>query len=763
MPEALDASFYVYQGVWTNWQKGRVWGATLTLSPRNAAVLVAILALFVHLTGAQLWGILRFAVHQCRVSSRARDGLYHQQQAVLRNSSSDLGAVRQLLRMSWAWRRHTDRPIVRNLSLVSLALFHFVLFGLAGILSSKLVQGGQEVLTRSPFCGTLNESYFESLDPTPSNDPDRRYRGLEFERKAQRDTQLTQQFARSCYNTTTASSSCEVFKLRQLSWRVNLTDDCPFRPPVCRNQPQSINFDSGLLDSRNDLGLNAQDGDRLFYRRATACTPLNDAAYVSAFKNVSGYWDSTVKSVASAFYGPAITNEYNASFSYNNFLDSITSDQLKDISPYQLSVSFAYSGVGLETYSSFTPIKDLTLPDSDTFLFFLTFEKAYEAPVDDPWFSAHRPIHQTSLINSVNRTHYRRELPITTLGCAIQHQLCRGDASSSAAAGHCSPRLGWGQLQFDPRGALGLNMTARQNVTYQRLLDALGSSDLASVIEYLTDHDTPLLAAGLIQETVGAALPNNQWQLEASYWQSLSMAHLQRTLVQHATGQIAADTRYLQLPSTTEERWICANQMVRGTAFESFSVLALALILASGVLVVVLSVVAEDAVGWMQRRSKCGLFRREMWTADETLHLQRLAFEKTGQGTWLEAAIGAVPVTQGREMMASAGLADVEDHVESAETSTSASANPSTHVAVHGPGQGTWLEAAVYAVPVTRGRETMASIGLADVEDHVESARTSMSASANLSADVPVHGPDGVRLARRHSAGTEGTLVSQPT
>ncbi|KAI9812835.1 MAG: hypothetical protein M1826_002756 [Phylliscum demangeonii] len=677
MPEAPHASFYVYQGVWTNWQKGSVSGITLTLSPRNAAVLVAVLALFVHLTGAQLWGILRFAAHQCRASNQPRDGLYHQQQAVLRNSTSDLGAVRQLLRMSWAWRRHTDKPVVRNLSLVSLALFHFVLFGLAGILSSKLVQGGQEVLTRSPFCG-------KSLR-TPSNFSVERHLSVEYHSKIQRDMQLSQQFVRSCYNTSIASSSCEVFKQRQLSWHTDVTNGCPFTSPVCHHRPQRIIFDTGLVDSRNDLGLNGRDSDRLFYRRTTACALLNDIAYVRESGKSSNSLDPTWRPVVSAFYGPGSMEEFGASFSYIRFASSSTRDQQKDISDYELSARFSYAGAGFKYSGSFLPIKELLLPDSDVSLVFLTFEQSYETPVNDPWFSAHRPVSLAGIDNTT-RTIYQRELPITTLGCATQHQVCRGDSSTSAGARHCSPLLGVMQIQADPRGALALNLTPRQNVTYQRLLEAMDGSNFAIMIRLLTERDTPLLAAALIQAGIGESLSNDQWQQETSYWQALSMAHTQRIFVQDAAGQVAPDTSYLQLPRTAEERWICANQMIRGTAFESFGVLALALILASGVLVVVLSVVVEDAVGWMQRRSKRGLFRREMWTASETLHLLRMVFEKTGQGKWLEAAAGAVPVTQGREMIAFAALADVEDHVEPARASTpSASPSPSFQLPVHGP------------------------------------------------------------------------------
>jgi hypothetical protein len=39
---------------------------------------------------------------------------------------------------------------------------------------------------------------------------------------------------------------------------------------------RSITLDSGLIDSQDDLGLNAPPGDRLSYRRVMSCAPLNN-------------------------------------------------------------------------------------------------------------------------------------------------------------------------------------------------------------------------------------------------------------------------------------------------------------------------------------------------------------------------------------------------------------------------------------------------------------------------------------------------------
>src|ERR1700748_678247 len=104
MPQAEAASSYVHEGLWTNWAKGTPFGATLTLTPTNAAILIAIVAIYVQLVGSHLWKVMVFVLHQCRATPAERDGLYHQHQVILRNSASEPGTMWQLFRVGLAWR-----------------------------------------------------------------------------------------------------------------------------------------------------------------------------------------------------------------------------------------------------------------------------------------------------------------------------------------------------------------------------------------------------------------------------------------------------------------------------------------------------------------------------------------------------------------------------------------------------------------------------------------------------------------------------------
>ena len=73
------------------------------MSSSSGALLVAFLALFVRLVGNHFWEIICFLIFWARTSarSRAKDGLWHQQQALLRNKQTDGTFAFELLRASW--------------------------------------------------------------------------------------------------------------------------------------------------------------------------------------------------------------------------------------------------------------------------------------------------------------------------------------------------------------------------------------------------------------------------------------------------------------------------------------------------------------------------------------------------------------------------------------------------------------------------------------------------------------------------------------
>jgi hypothetical protein len=523
------------------------------------------------------------------------------------------------------------------------AMLHFLFFGIAGVFSSNLVDAGEVALSRSPFCGSFSQAYLDSLNSVPSTGVINTL-NLNYQAKSQDDTQLSQEYVQTCYNNTESPSSCSSFPQRQLTWTTDTNVTCPFDFPVCHPGVPSVSYDTGFIDSSKHLGLNAPVSDRISYRRITTCTPLNDQAYITSWRNVTSANGETVEAV-DAYYGLSNGGDRNATYSFENFLKDMANDQIDDANPYQLHEEFAFGGSGFENSGSFSPIPQLYRKNADITLAFLSFNKAYDSPVDDPWFAAHqKSVYTLDGDSDINSTVYRRDLPVTTVGCTEQHQVCTGNIAS-ANTRKCTPLMGSYQIQSDTAGVSSLNFTDRQNSTYVRVFQAALDATMENYLSRLIQRDMPLLARRKVILVVGSSLPDNQWQLETEYWHSIAMAHLQRDVVNYGTGQMSPDTSFIALANTTADKWLCQNLIVLGTSYQSFSILALSLVFVVGLLIVLLSLFVEDIAEVLQRRWNRGSTGREMWKANETLQIQRMLYEHSGSGTWHDGPNG-VPVTE---------------------------------------------------------------------------------------------------------------------
>lgn len=54
----------IYTGIWINWSKGPILGATLTTTSKDGFLLASFLALFVRMVGSHFWSVLCFVIHQ---------------------------------------------------------------------------------------------------------------------------------------------------------------------------------------------------------------------------------------------------------------------------------------------------------------------------------------------------------------------------------------------------------------------------------------------------------------------------------------------------------------------------------------------------------------------------------------------------------------------------------------------------------------------------------------------------------------------------
>ena len=248
----------VYTGPWINWSHGAVLGSTITLSARDGSLLTALLAMFVTVTGAAWWRITSYVLHQANATLEHQDGVHHQHQAILRNTSSPGGAAWQLFQTMWYWRKNAVRPILRTLPVLALALINLAVFGVAGVFSSEVTKAaGNETLVRSPNCGYLNVT---AQDPKQTV----------FNSVQINETLAATTYQRACYGGKQSTLQCSQYAKQSLPWKTNQNATCPFGDDLCiYGSTSAYEMDTGKLDSHADLGINARKSHRVQLRKVS--------------------------------------------------------------------------------------------------------------------------------------------------------------------------------------------------------------------------------------------------------------------------------------------------------------------------------------------------------------------------------------------------------------------------------------------------------------------------------------------------------------
>ncbi|EXJ63174.1 hypothetical protein A1O7_03620 [Cladophialophora yegresii CBS 114405] len=611
MADAFGTSASIYEGVWTDWSRGKVWGLTWTLCPTQATLLTNALAVFVTISGIRLWTIIRFILYE--LSASERQGMsphLRKRQVILRNAGSDLATAWLMLNLACSSRRrHTNRRRWSTYGIGLFAITYTVLFWIAGVFSNKAISatkdGRSAVLARSKRCGVWNETYRAiAQDSLFSNEFEY---GLFVQNAAKQrhDIQLSLGYAQECYLSQAfadgMSPTCNTLKTSRLNWTV-WDSTCPFAPHLCHKDSKVIVLDTGLIDSHEDLGINASPGDRLKYQRRTTCAVLDDSGYIRG-------WDGSITNSSSpkpapdaafAYYGPSLYKEGNWTYSYSNFASFYNDFSAQVTLPYQIDVEMAYAVADPQySFGDFEPIPELVQAKADLNMFFLSFTGMYLDPIEDPWFSAHREAHFPNP-NVFLQSRFSRDAAISSLGCTEQHRFCSGNSS-------CTEFGGFDQVQNN--GTFNAGLSPHQNVTFDRILRAVTYSGLRNVVMQLETTTTPMLAtnvsmSGQSGAVVSPGLPDNQWTLEVGFWHSIAMAQLQREVVQWATGQIAPEPQYSQylLPPTEEpDKWFCKSFMIQSIVYQSFSLLAIILIVIFGTLAIVISLTIEDIAALLRK------------------------------------------------------------------------------------------------------------------------------------------------------------------
>ncbi|KAK4202751.1 hypothetical protein QBC40DRAFT_39844 [Triangularia verruculosa] len=682
MPFNSDADYGVYLGVWTNWSRGPVFGATLTLTRFYGNLLIAFTSFFISLVGTRFWRILCLALHRCCSDPDPvrQDGLHHQRQLILRNSHSSEAGLISLIQLSWAWRGLAARRLVRTIPLILLAVLTISGFIVAGGFSATISTGiGNEVLIDAARCAiilpTSAASSWDVLVPYDSN-----------------HVTNAANYAQQCYTPKGFNGlDCTTFVRPNLPTIINRTAACPFSNDngICRSATSNLFLDSGYIDSNDHLGLNSPEDERIQFRSTLHCAPL-------ATEGRSDSYEHSGANYTRYYYGPlrpgSKDNFTTVNFTYQ--VESLSSQygfkawpQIQG-SNYVLiaMIAMAFNG-SLYPTSAFNPIPDLRRQDGDVILFFLSGNGVvFLTPTEDPWYQATTPGRFLQTSNAEGgRNVYNKDDAASPVGCVRQYQLCRGgqtrDSRCGPLAGAVDAIVGAAHL-FE----LGADDLRSMNLS-DSTPEAASQFDWFWTIRQVMAKDpydivntlgvSALASPQSLRSGVQGPLPTDQWQTDMATIWNTSLASLQAAFVEVATGTTRPSLEpYRKVPSNAPQKRMCANQKILSSRFSSFSLFGLCFTYSLGVLIVAISYALEPLLACClgRRRHKVRYNGREAtddgklardsykhleWVTNEVLQQSRLAQEGLGWGnkTWKNCT-DYVPTTAKGELL---GCLDVRD------------------------------------------------------------------------------------------------------
>ncbi|KAF2491600.1 hypothetical protein BU16DRAFT_468495 [Lophium mytilinum] len=616
----------VYTGIWINRSFGSIYGATLTLDRQSGGLLIAFLALYVGTTGRSFWKLVSSSLHHIYSSPAASDGIYHQRQAVLRNSQSAPDAAITLILASVAWRERAQRIWRRTLPVLVVSLIVAATFATAGILSSRVTtKTANEVLMSGKFC----ENFTKSEDDIPllSNQAPKLTNYLSY--------------ALQCYRRTDQSRStkCQTFVKPELAYTVDSNASCPFSDEMCVSKYQNLFLDTGYLDSINDLGVN--QGPRFLVRSTRHCAPLVTRGYSRLH-----------------------TDQQNPSLHFMRYyygratLSQPAGDEDQFIYEVQLNTSLPYSSSTIPSLRHlFSPIPQLNRSDARLSLLFLESSGIlYMDKTDDPWFAATTLGTMNADIREENPgldQYFVANEPAGVLGCATQRF-------------YCNP-----ELQDGKRCVISLeqsNLDLLSELWPDEKEQAILGGTIAPIHVGTSAYpETFYVGAGLpvlltrftlLGPWQTNPIPSNRWQQEMEHSFQATLASLQSSLVEDAMGDMLVGG---DICTESEPRCIkkCKTQKIKSSRYYSFSILGMSIILCVGGFIMLLALFLKDVAKLMNKirglqNSKSAYATLE-WQANSTLQLQRIAHESLGLGTWSKTA-ESIPVTEKNQIL---GVLDI--------------------------------------------------------------------------------------------------------
>lgn len=324
--------------------------------------------------------------------------------------------------------------------------------------------------------------------------------------------------------------------------------------------------------------------------------------------------------------------------------------------------------------------------DADLSLFILTANHVlYNFSSYDPMYLATESY--TQQLGSGTYTYWVPTYFVNVLSCIDQHQIC--DPTRNQSIG-CTAPMAWLQLA-EAIFEMGLNDA--QVAAAERIVANLVMTNTANSVN--GRNAAALLASQTVSELLQTkALPVDQWRLEVENWFAVSLAKLQRAVIDYAGGPSDRSlTGYAKFPSDPQLARMCYSQLVKLSSSEyvNFNFDAIIGVFASGLFLVLVCFWFEDIFAFiLKRRDSTGQLD---WTFDGPYQLQRLAYAGRGVEGWVDeeeetpitsdplpiltqSAAPQAPQTQSQTVHAASANINAQSGINNMSTG---SAHPQTH------------------------------------------------------------------------------------
>ncbi|KAK5629356.1 hypothetical protein RRF57_005071 [Xylaria bambusicola] len=672
----------VYLGQWTNWSRGPIFGATLTVTQRDGNLIIAFAAFFVTLVASRAWRIVCVSCHQVFSSSKPQDALYHQRQVILRNSSSPQSTLWNLMQLGWGPKGSSIRKVGKTIGLASLALvclagFTVVTYVLPYLSSSA----GDEVLLRPGRCGFLDTSLITNATE---------YNVMVPPLIANLVTNAAN-YATQCYANSSGTLNCTVFIRDRIPTLVQFNATCPFQESVCRGNTSNLLLDTGYVNSHDHFGINTPLKDRVLFRRTLHCAPLVTKGYTTTLRSSSGNYTryhhgffivGPERSNNSLSDGLYMIEDLESQYRFRNALGGLYPIPTKN---YQID-SFGCrveNGSAIDS-SEYVPSSKLRRVDGDSYIFYLSGNGVLFTETSmDAWYRAIKPT--AAIYQPASDSTYQPFIfdeAASPLSCVEQHQFCYEALPKGKQCGPLASLVDSFSAAFD----MSPSDAALGNLVW--IIDQASGTSISEVINTLGAHALTS-QRNLIAGNQGP-IPADQWQQDVVHWWATSLAVQQSNFISNVVGP--SDVRLYPYVTPPQDSTVCSNQFrlktliakcqkIRSTAYTSFSVFGLYVLFLSGLLLIIISYSIEPILSCFHRRGKYSQYKYLEWVTNESLQLHRLAHESIGWGTWSRATedgqvLGCLDITKPLHPRLYAPTFSPEDDTDVEDISNFASERP---------------------------------------------------------------------------------------